>query len=119
MNTIKCKGCDIEFIPRTRQQVTCSQKCKKRYSRANDTYTANNIKVLHDLHDEKYDWVLVKTIAHEYNKPVELVERSVKACRIAGVSPQYFIDKYILHKTLPIDDAVQHASRELQRQHTR
>jgi len=102
------------FYPTRKLNTTCGATCRKRQQRYN-TYNSGNIKIMHPDFDEKYDWQLCPTLAEKYVKDVKFIERGVKACRMAGICPSYFIDKYLLKKDLPINQDVQAASRELQR----
>jgi len=84
------------------------------------TYTAANIKILSpdDLClDPAFDWRLVDDLASKYTKDRHFIARNVAACREAGISPQYFIDRYLKDdKTIPLDDAVDAISKRLQRE---
>ncbi len=45
--------------------------------------------------------------------PLEWVRRGIAACRDAGVEPQYFIDRYLHRKPIPMDVTVDKSFREL------
>ncbi len=112
---------------------TCSNSCRKRLSRAKpvtpranslktcDTppehaYTASSIVILgasECISNPMFDWELAEDLAHEFTCPVEWIKRSILACREAGVSPKYFIDRYLLQKPIPINKEVDQAFREL------
>ena len=72
-------------------------------------YAASNIVILgasERISDPMFDWELAEDLAHEFNRPVEWVRRGNLACREAGVSPEYFIDRYILKKPIPMNEEV-------------
>ena len=80
-------------------------------------YNANSIRILSDEELRKsqaFDWVYVEELAHKHNKPKDWIERSIKACRECNIEPSYFVDKYILKKTLGKDERLEEQSRRLQ-----
>jgi hypothetical protein len=115
---------------------TCSNACKQKLYRAKpvtpqtqtqktrntpviQAYTASNIRILSGSErfaSPAFDWGLAEDLAHEFNKPVEWIERSIRACREAGVSPQYFIDRYLKKLPISIDREVDECSREIQKE---
>src|SRR5574343_148020 len=53
--------------------------------------------------------------ANQYNKPLEFIQRGLEACKLAGVSSAYFINRYLEgDKTVPVNDAVAYHSKVLQ-----
>jgi hypothetical protein len=108
---------------------TCSAACKQRLYRLKKTkpvtphanhqktcdtpsagaYAASNIVILdasERMSNPMFDWELAEDLAHEFTRPVEWIKRSISACREAGVSPEYFIDRYILRKSIPMNEEV-------------
>lgn len=59
-------------------------------------YNASSIRVLtaKEIQD-KFDWNRAKQVADDYNRPVEFISRGFEACRLAGLEPEYFIQKYL------------------------
>ena len=77
-------------------------------------YTASSITVLSDsdrLSNPIFDWELAEQLAHQYTRPVKWINRSIMACREADVSPQYFIDRYLLKKPIPMNKDADEAFR--------
>ncbi len=132
----ECAICS-EIIPRPKRGPvgkTCSNACRKKLSRKGKTcdihtkalktcdtppggaYTASNIVIMGEperFDNPMFDWELAEDLAHEFTRPVEWIKRSFLACREAGVSPEYFIDRYLLKKPTPINWEVDQAFREL------
>ncbi len=78
-------------------------------------YTADSIRIKtadERFLDPTYDWELAESLAVEYGKPKTWISRSIQACRDAGASPQYFIDRYILKKPIPMDESIDAAFRD-------
>jgi len=118
---------------------TCSPACRKKLSRRGKTcdippvllvlletcdtplcapsggaYGAKNIVILREpdrMENPMFDWELSQRLADEYTRPVEWIKRGILACRGAGVTPQYFIDRYLLRIPLPMNKDVDQASR--------
>ncbi len=133
----ECAICS-EVIPRPKRGPvgkTCSNACRKKLSRKGKTcdihtkalktcdtppggaYTASNIVIMGEperISNPMFDWELAEDLAHEYTSPVEWIKRSIRACREAGITPQYFIDRYLLRKSLPKNKDVDQASRAIQ-----
>ena len=61
-----------------------------------------------------FDWELAEDLAHEFTRPVEWIKRGILACREAGITPLYFIDRYLLRKSLLMNKDVDQASRAIQ-----
>jgi hypothetical protein len=141
MNEIISRQCDMcgSSIPKPKRGPvgnTCSAACKQRLYRLNkdktrntpcnhqktrDTspegaYTASSIAILSDsgrISDPTFDWELAQQLAGDFCRHVEFIERSILACRQAGVSPEYFIDRYLLRKPIPMNEEVDQAARKL------
>jgi hypothetical protein len=141
MNEIIVRQCDMcgSGIPKPKRGPvgnTCSAACKQRLYRLNkdktrntpcnhqktcDTspegaYTASSIAILSDterISNPTFDWELAQQLAGDFCRHVEFIERSILACREAGVSPEYFIDRYLLLKPIPMNEEVDQAFRKL------
>ena len=62
-----------------------------------EQYTANSIKILSQEQAEgKFDWLMIENLANKHSIPQECVQRAFETAEILGVSPQYYIDRYIL-----------------------
>lgn len=105
----ECEYCGTEFEPSRNDAKTCSDSCRKQLSR----YSSKNIKIIDIKFDQRFDWKLAEDIAREYVRPIEWIRRSIKACRLAGVSPEYFIDKYILKLDRKMNESVDEEMRNL------
>ncbi|OOZ40235.1 hypothetical protein [Solemya elarraichensis gill symbiont] len=80
------------------------------------TYDASSIKVLseHDRMDNPaFDYELAERLARDFNEPIAWVKRGIAACRHAGVSTQYFVDRHLFKKPMPMNCDVDKAFREL------
>ena len=66
-------------------------------------YDESSIKILSRDEIEQFDWHRIRCLAEEYRRPVEWIERGFEAARLAGISPDYFVDKYIKHQPLEIN----------------
>ena len=132
----ECAICS-EVIPRPKRGPvgkTCSNACRKKLSRKGKTcdtllqlsktcdtppggaYTASNIVIMGEperICNPMFDWELAEDLAHEFTRPAEWIKRSFLACREAGVSPEYFIDRYLLRIPLPMNKDVDQASRTI------
>ena len=54
----------------------------------------------------------IEELAREFNRDAGWIERGLEACERAGVSHQYFVDRYLLKKDVPFHEGVDAASRE-------
>ena len=109
---INCKNCNKEIDNPRQNQIWCCDNCRKKYGRA---YNASSIKIHNEEFDQIMDWKLADDLSQEYIKPVEWIKRSIKACREAGESPQYFIDRYLDKKDIPKNLEVEKQSLIIQR----
>ena len=96
-------------------QITCDTPVVQ-------AYTASSIVILSDserLSDPTFDWELAQQLARDFCRPVEWVERGIRACREAGTDPQYFINRYLHHQSqtermlIPMNQDVDQAYREI------
>ena len=115
---------------------TCSRACKQKYYRLNkliktvtlltlpnvqdnrntppippykQAYEANNIVILREpdrVENPMFDWELSQRLADKFTRPVEWIKRSIGACREAGESPQYFIDRYLIKTGIEMNQSV-------------
>lgn len=99
------------------------KSCKKAQSanqylatKEKDGYTADNIKILSDQEVlDDVPWVVHHSLANQYSRPLEFIQRGLEACRLSGVSSAYFINRYLEgDKTVPVNDAVAYHSKILQ-----
>ena len=58
------------------------------------------------MENPNFDWELAQSLADEYTRPVEWIKRSIRACREAGESPQYFIDRYLIKTGIELNQTV-------------
>ena len=99
------KTCDIH----TKALKTCDTP-------AGGAYTASSIMIMgvsESISNPMFDWELAEDLAREFTRPAVWIKRSFLACREAGISPEYFIDRYLLKKPTPINREVDQAFREL------
>ena len=129
--------CDIcgAGIPRPKRGPvgkTCSNACRKKLSRMDVTgfihtkvlktcdtppggaYTASSIVIMgasECISNPGFDWELAEDLAHKFTRPAEWIKRGFLACREAGVSPEYFIDRYLHRKLIPMNTEVDQSFR--------
>ena len=124
-----CAVCSqpVPIPKRGQSRKTCSNPCRQKlYRRAEGVtplptplgrcntppvraYTAANIVIMgasDRMSNPMFDWELAEDLAHEIIRPVEWIKRGIWACREAGVSPQYFIDRYLYRKDIPMNKHV-------------
>lgn len=77
------------------------------------SYTAKNIKIRNVKFDPMYDWELAGELAEKYVKPIAWIKRGIESCRLSGISPEYFIDKYLRHKTIETNPDVSENIRKI------
>ena len=111
---------------------TCSNACRKKLSRETKTcdihtealktcdtppggaYTASSIVIMgasECISNPMFDWESAEDLAHEFTRPSAWIKRGFLACREAGVSPEYFIDRYLHRKLIPMNTAVDQSFR--------
>ena len=80
------------------------------------SYDSSNIKILNHEQQLSLDFVLSEQLATKYSRPKSFIERSVEACRLAGVDPrEYFEERYLKGNTsIPENKDVTAISREIQ-----
>ena len=105
-----CEICGENFESKRPVAKSCSDKCRKESSRR---YSADNMKINKEKFDQRYDWRLAEDLATKYTKPIEWIRRSIKACRLSGVSPEYFIDKYLMKKDIEKNELVSENMRNM------
>lgn len=141
MKTKKCSGCkktleidnfvkDIYRVDKLRNYCKeCERKRKQEYLLRKevgelviapvieeDNYNTSNIIILSESEAiQTMPWLKAESLSSQYNKDVGFVGRGLLACRNAGVSEQYFIDRYFKDdKTIPFDRDVDYQSRLIQ-----
>jgi len=80
----------------------------------NETYTAADIKILATgqvVH--RWVWAEVGLLATQYRRSEEWIRRGLLACDAAGVSHDYFVDRYLRKLPIPLHPGVDAAMREL------
>ena len=82
-----------------------------------DSYDADAIQVLTPAEVvAKFEWTTIGELAHRYGTSHKLIERGFAACARVGVSPHYFVGRYLVgDKTIPFREDVDAAYRELGR----
>jgi len=100
---------DVTGFTQHERQETC-------YTCSGGPCTSSSITVLSDSEvrsDPKFDWEWVQALALEYCRNPEWIKRGIAACHEVGVDPQYFIDRYLLRKPIPMNKEVDEAFRGL------
>ena len=77
------------------------------------TYDASSIRVVDDFSHQRFDWVRAHAWAAEFKTPVDWLLRAIRACREAGVNPDYIHRRYLLMDGTPLDPTVDEAMRAL------
>lgn len=77
-------------------------------------YTAASIRVLSGAEIlERFDWAKIGSLAEQYGKDPEWIERGFQACVDAGVHETYFIRRYLQgDKSMPAHEGVEEAYRQ-------
>jgi len=60
-----------------------------------DSYKAQSIKVLENPEDE-FPWLKIELLAAKHKLPVDWIRKGFEASFQLGISPDFFIDKYVL-----------------------
>lgn len=79
----------------------------------NLNYDENSIRILTAAEVNQFDWHRAEILAKEHSQPVEWVKRGFEASRRLGISPDYFVEKYILHNDLPGNSEFEMVFREV------
>lgn len=116
---IACQHCGENFERPSmgRKDVRfCSDRCRK----AENRYTAENIKIMPaSAAEEKWDWLKIEQLAAEYNRDPKWISRGLRACAQAGVPSAYFIERYLHgvcgepNEEVPMHEGVDAAFREI------
>ena len=64
------------------------------------------------MENPMFDWELSQRLADKFTRPVEWIKRSIRACREAGESPQYFIDRYLIKTGTEMNQSVDQEFRD-------
>lgn len=82
-----------------------------------DNYDADSIRILAPAEVvARFEWATIGELAHRFGTPAKLIERGFAACARVGVSPDYFVGRYLVgDKTIPFREDVDAAYRELGR----
>lgn len=80
-----------------------------------DGYSAKDIRILRDDEIiERFDWAKIGSLAAQYRRPEEWIERGFRACDEVGVSHDYFVGRYLDgNKDIERHDGVDAAFRRL------
>ncbi|HFP3305971.1 TPA: hypothetical protein ACHF9X_005260, partial [Escherichia coli] len=52
--------------------------------------------------EQRFDWLRLENLAKEHRLPVDWVRRGFEACWRLGIGPDYFIDRYIFKRDVPL-----------------
>jgi len=80
-----------------------------------EAYTASNIVIMgasECISNPMFDWEWAEDLAYEFTRPAAWIKRGFLACREADVSPEYFIDRYLHRKLIPMNIAVDQSFRD-------
>ena len=82
-----------------------------------DTYDADAIKILAPTEViERFEWAETGALAHQYKTPVKLIQRGFAACAAVGISPEYFVQRYLMNdRSVQFREDVDEAYRALPR----
>jgi hypothetical protein len=78
-------------------------------------YNADSIRILQpDEATQRFEWLRIQELAHEYNRSPKWIARGFEACWRAGVEKDYFIERYLnKNKDIPFNEVVNEAFMEL------
>jgi hypothetical protein len=66
-------------------------------------YDEHSIRVMSaDEIEQRFDWLRLENLAKEHRLPVDWVRRGFEACWRLGIGPDYFIDRYIFKRDVPL-----------------
>jgi hypothetical protein len=78
-----------------------------------NAYTAASIRILQpDEIIHRFEWAAIGSLAAQYQRPAAWIERGFAACQAAGVSVDYFVERYLEKREVPRNDAVEHQFRQ-------
>jgi hypothetical protein len=86
---------DTQFSERyalCKQCYAGNKRAQRAKERAAQAYNADCIKI---KQSSDFDFSYTHDLSHEYDQPLVFVQRGFEACRRAGVSPEYFIARYL------------------------
>jgi len=107
-----CAQCGQSFDARE-GALTCSDKCRRQRSRQRP-YDASCIRVLKPEEiSSRFEWVHIAELAKKFKRPEEWIERGFRACEFVGVSPDYFVRRYLEKGDVPFREDVDEAFRDL------
>ena len=115
MGAQKCLVCGVSFEARA-GALTCSMKCRHVWNRSGEKkpYDASSIRVLKPEEiASRFEWVHIADLAKKFVCPEEWIERGFRACEYAGVSPDYFVERYLEKTGAEFREDVDAAFREL------
>ena len=104
-----CSNSCKQKLYRSKPVTPLPQVSKTRNTSPEGAYNAVNIVILSEydrLSNPMFDWELAEELAHEFTRSIDFVKRGILACREAGVSPQYFIDRHLHKKPIPMNKHV-------------
>ena len=102
---MKCGMCRVDFKPKRSDSKFCSGNCRQRnYDRGRRTYNADSIVVRDHANS---GWEEVVALSEKYGEDEGIIERGLESCRMALVSTDYFIDRFLKKdKTIPFNKEV-------------
>lgn len=91
-----------------------SEGCGPKIYAPENGYTAASIRILkREEVAQRFEWAAIGALAAQFQRPVVWIERGFAACQAAGVSPDYFVEKYLEGRDLPKNDAVDYQFKQL------
>ena len=64
------------------------------------SYNAKDIKVMNlEEMEDKFAWIKAENLSRKYFVPLICVQRGLEASTRLGITPEYFIDKYLKRKS--------------------
>jgi len=77
-------------------------------------YDETSIKVLsHESASEAFPWLKIEELSRLYDVPLECVQRGFEASFQLGISPDFYINKYVLKQDLPVNKELLEMYKEL------
>jgi hypothetical protein len=78
------------------------------------TYNADSIRILDPAEiSERFTWARIGELAARYNRSPAWIERGLEACRRAGISDDYFVQRYLQREPIPRHDGADAAMRDM------
>lgn len=117
-----CSNCNQMFMPTRKDSKYCSDACRQcsyRHRKAVETrYDDIRISYASEVErlkaDDPYGKDSTFLLAREYVLDSEHIRRALECCRLANISPDYYINRYLKNdKSIPLNMEVDTIMRDI------